>query len=82
MNKVEFIKACKNRGYTSKDLAKKYAEDHPKEKYSEKDLEDAYRLEEEIKSKRFRYSLGYRRNYDFVDYFDESNFRYNEDFLD
>lgn len=82
MNKIEFVKACSSRGYTTKDFAKKYAEKHPKEEYSEKDLEDAYRLEEEMKSRRFRFNLGYRRNYDFCDCFDESNFRYNEDFLD
>ena len=49
MNKVEFIKGCAARGYSTKKQAEAYCKIHKKTDYTENDMQDVYRSANSMK---------------------------------
>lgn len=47
MNKTEFIRTCRRRGYCSVRVADEYVKKHPKDDYTEDDLQKCYHIDED-----------------------------------
>lgn len=79
MNKNEFLQTVEKSGYARKGVAEEYVKRENKEEYKDSDLIEVFRIDQE--QRRTVPLIGYGKNYTYADKFDESNNRYNTDFL-